>query len=138
MNPQRLIDARKAKNLSQREVGEALGATSKDQAKLKIGRYERGVLSPPYDVACKIAAILDVPPCYFYIDDDVFAEQVLLLYKKNFCHDYEFENELIATLTTKTRKYEKAFEGFKITMEDFKNTIDSIKWDHVKTQIHED
>ncbi|MGJ0637691.1 helix-turn-helix domain-containing protein [Xenorhabdus bovienii] len=121
MNPQRLIDARKAKKLSQREVGEALGASSKEHAKLKISRYERGVLSPPYDVACQIAAILDVPPCYFYIDDDSFAEQVLILYKKNFCHNHTFEDELITKLTTKTRAYEKAFEDFKNTMESIKS-----------------
>ncbi|MDC9615506.1 helix-turn-helix transcriptional regulator [Xenorhabdus khoisanae] len=122
MNPQRLVDARKAKSLSQREVGEALGIANKERAKVKISEYERGVLTPPYNIACKIAAILDVPPCYFYIDDDNFADQVLILYRKNFCHDHEFENELITTLTTKTRKYEKAFEEFKNTMESIKST----------------
>ncbi|MEQ1966782.1 helix-turn-helix transcriptional regulator [Xenorhabdus nematophila] len=122
MNPQRLVDARKAKKLSQREVGEALGAISKEQAKLKISRYERGVLTPPYNVACQIAAILDVPTCYFYIDDDCFAEQVLILYRKNLCHGDEFENELITTLTKKTREYEKAFEDFKNTVEFIKST----------------
>ncbi|WP_426577085.1 helix-turn-helix domain-containing protein [Xenorhabdus stockiae] len=124
MNPRRLIDARKAKNLSQREVGEALGASSKEQAKLKISRYERGVLSPPYGVACQLATILSVPTCYFYIDDDddIFAEQVLILYKKNLCHDHTFEDELITTLTTKTKEYEKAFEEFKNAMEAIKST----------------
>ncbi|WP_426575383.1 helix-turn-helix domain-containing protein (plasmid) [Xenorhabdus stockiae] len=127
MNPKRLVDARKAKSLSQREVGEALGVSNKERAKVKISEYERGVLTPPYDVACQIAAILDVPPCYFYIDDESFAEQVLILHKKNFSDDHTFENELITTLTTKTREYEKAFEEFKNDMEEFKNTMESIK-----------
>ncbi|PHM39152.1 transcriptional regulator [Xenorhabdus mauleonii] len=121
MNPQRLVDARKAKNLSQREVGEALGVPNKERAKAKISQYERGVLTPPYNVASQIAAILDVPTCYFYIDDDSFAAQVLLLYKKNFCQGNGFENELITTLTAKTREYEKAFEHFKETMESIKS-----------------
>nr|BET98683.1 hypothetical protein TCT1_36040 [Xenorhabdus sp. TCT-1] len=122
MNPQRLIDARKAKNLSQREVGETLGVKDKERARIKISQYERGVLTPPYNVACQLAAIFDVPPCYFYIDDDHFAEQVLILYKKNLCHDHTFEDELITTLTTKTKEYEKAFEEFKNAMEAIKST----------------
>ncbi|PHM38148.1 transcriptional regulator [Xenorhabdus mauleonii] len=78
-------------------------------------------------MACQIAAILDVPTCYFYIDDNSFADQVLLLYKKDFCQSNEFENELITTLTEKTRKYEKAFELFKETMESIKSTHEGVQ-----------
>ncbi|WP_426575266.1 helix-turn-helix domain-containing protein (plasmid) [Xenorhabdus stockiae] len=126
MNPQRLIDARKAKKLSQREVGEALEGTSKGRARIKISEYERGVLSPPYDVACQLAAILNVPTCYFYInnEDDIFAEQVLMLYRNNFGNG--FEKELITTLTKKSREYEKSFDDLKNTLEDFKKTMEHI------------
>ncbi|CDG96139.1 putative DNA binding protein [Xenorhabdus bovienii str. puntauvense] len=110
MNPQRLVEARKAKNLSQREVGEALGINNKDQAaRIKISRYERGETTPPYNVACKIAEILDVPTCYFYIDDDLFAEKVLRLFKE--APSNEIESNLITTLKKKNKKYEKILKN---------------------------
>ncbi|OKP04623.1 transcriptional regulator [Xenorhabdus eapokensis] len=64
------------------------------------------------------AVILDVPPCYFYIDgdNDTFAYQVLILYKTNSYQKDEFEEELITTLL----EYEKA-------MNIIKNTANSIK-----------
>ncbi|MBC8950105.1 helix-turn-helix domain-containing protein [Xenorhabdus sp. TS4] len=118
MNPQRLVEARQEKGLSQREVGEALGITSKDNAaRIKISRYERGIQTPPYDVACRIAEILNVPTCYFYIDDKDFAKQVLILYKNNF--ENGFENELINILKTENKEYKQ-------TLKDFKEKLNSL------------
>ncbi|TDB45240.1 XRE family transcriptional regulator [Photorhabdus khanii subsp. guanajuatensis] len=118
MKPQRLIAARKAQNLSQRAVGEALGIIDSEQARKKISRYEKGSVFPTYEVACQIAKILNVPECYFYIDDDFFAEQVLMLYKNNFSDG--FENSLIITLKEKNQEYEQA-------LKDIKRTINSLR-----------
>ncbi|WP_340613266.1 hypothetical protein [Xenorhabdus thailandensis] len=86
---------------------------------LNVGCFpnsKRTPINPPYNVACQLAEIFDVPPCYFYIEDDGFAEKVLILYK----HENAFEDEFITKLTTKTREYEKAIE-------DFKNAIETIQ-----------
>ncbi|WP_240042286.1 helix-turn-helix domain-containing protein [Photorhabdus khanii] len=113
-----MIAARKAQSLSQRAVGEALGIIDSEQARKKISRYEKGSVFPTYEVACQIAKILNVPECYFYIDDDFFAEQVLMLYKNNFSDG--FENSLIITLKEKNQEYEQA-------LKDIKRTINSLK-----------
>ncbi|WP_240042422.1 MULTISPECIES: helix-turn-helix domain-containing protein [Photorhabdus] len=113
-----MIAARKAQNLSQRAVGEALGIIDSEQARKKISRYEKGSVFPTYEVACQIAKILNVPECYFYIDDDFFAEQVLMLYKNNFSDG--FENSLIITLKEKNQEYEQA-------LKDIKRTINSLR-----------
>ncbi|WP_339366719.1 helix-turn-helix transcriptional regulator [Photorhabdus khanii] len=113
-----MIAARKAQSLSQRAVGEALGIIDSEQARKKISRYEKGSVFPTYEVACQIAKILNVPECYFYIDDDFFAEQVLVLYKNNFSDG--FENSLIITLKEKNQEYEQA-------LKDIKRTINSLK-----------
>ncbi|WP_254361271.1 helix-turn-helix domain-containing protein [Photorhabdus heterorhabditis] len=113
-----MIEARKAQNLSQREVGEALGIIDSEQARKKISRYEKGTVFPPYEIACQIANILNVPECYFYISDDLFAEQVLMLYKNNFSDGVE--NNPIITLKEKNQEYEQA-------LKDIKRTINSLK-----------
>lgn len=45
-----------------------------------ISNYETGKYAPSFQIVKSIAKILDYPECYFYIEDDVFAEQVLALY----------------------------------------------------------
>ncbi|MDE9484238.1 helix-turn-helix domain-containing protein, partial [Xenorhabdus bovienii] len=120
MNAQRLVKARKEKGLSQRELGEALGTEDSEQARGKIRRYERGGASPTYKTVCEIAEILNVPECYFYIKDDLFAEQVLLLFKKNLSD--ETENNLITTLKEKNKQYEKALKNIQKEI-DFTNSL---------------
>ncbi|PHM67974.1 helix-turn-helix domain-containing protein [Xenorhabdus sp. KJ12.1] len=107
MNTKRLLESRKAKGLSQRGLGEKLGIEDADIARTTISRYECGRATPSYSTVCKIADILSVPPCYFYIDDDFFAEQVLRLYKKS---NTPLENELMVAKKT-ILQYENTFKA---------------------------
>ncbi|PHM59540.1 helix-turn-helix domain-containing protein [Xenorhabdus ishibashii] len=120
MNPQRLIAARKARGITQQQLGEALGENQQnaDFAKMRIYRYERGIVVPPYDIVCELAEILDIPECYLYIKDDLFAEQVLILYKNK-----ELRESLLTLLTDKISKieqYEQIFNTIKNTLSQLK------------------
>ncbi|WP_340621856.1 hypothetical protein [Xenorhabdus siamensis] len=53
-----------------------------------------------------MAAILNVPPCYFYIDDDIFAEEVLKLHRKD---NTPLEEELMLA-KKRILQYESALE----------------------------
>ncbi|MCW7550675.1 helix-turn-helix domain-containing protein [Photorhabdus sp. APURE] len=114
MKPKRLVAARKGRNLSQQALGKALGVIDSEQARKKIGRYETGAVTPTYETACQIAKILNVPECYFYIDDDLFAIQVLTLYENNFSSDP------IIKLKEKNQEYKQA-------LKDIKRTINSLE-----------
>ncbi|MEX0446534.1 helix-turn-helix domain-containing protein [Xenorhabdus sp. SGI246] len=106
MNKKRLSESRIAQGLSQRELGEKLGFEDEDVAKATISRYERGITAPAYNTACQMAAILNVPPCYFYIDDDIFAEEVLKLHRKD---NTPLEEELMLA-KKRILQYERALE----------------------------
>ncbi|WP_167383300.1 helix-turn-helix domain-containing protein [Xenorhabdus ishibashii] len=108
MNKKRLSDSRKAQGLSQRELGEKLGFEDEDVAKVTISRYERGIVSPEYKTAHEMAKILDVPLCYFYIEDekDFFAEQVLNLHRTG---NTKLEEEL-SIARERIQQYEKALK----------------------------
>ncbi|WP_446471505.1 helix-turn-helix domain-containing protein [Xenorhabdus stockiae] len=114
MNPQRLIAARKARGMTQKELGEALkdeDTQDSNVSKMKIYRYERGIIVPPYSVACELAKILDIPECYLYTEDDLLAEQILNFYKNK-----NIKESLLTLLTEKTSKveqYEKVFNIIK-------------------------
>ncbi|WP_081990824.1 helix-turn-helix domain-containing protein [Xenorhabdus nematophila] len=116
----RLSESRKALGLSQRELGEKLGLYDEDVAKATISRYERGLNAPAYSTVCQIANILKVPPCYFYIDDDIFAEQVLKLYRKN---NTPLEEELMIA-KERILQYENALET---VLETTKNVMSQLK-----------
>ncbi|MDC9591585.1 helix-turn-helix transcriptional regulator [Xenorhabdus sp. XENO-10] len=118
MNAHRLVAARKACGLSQRTLGEALGINP-EQAIGRISRYERGVATPAYEIVCQIAEILNVPSCYFYIEDDNFAEQVLILHKMNSIDG--FENNLIVYLQEEVQEYKNALKEMQKIMNSLKN-----------------
>ncbi|MGJ0637205.1 helix-turn-helix domain-containing protein [Xenorhabdus bovienii] len=122
MNPHRLLVARKAKGMSQRQLGEALGNEDSEQARGRIYRYEKGVTSPTYEIARQIAHILDVPASYFYEDDDIFAERILNLYKNNYPNN-ELENSLISVLKDSEEK-KKEYEA---VLKQIKNAMASLK-----------
>lgn len=105
MNKKRLSESRKAQGLSQRELGEKLGLND-DVARATISRYERGLSAPAYSTARKMARVLNVPSCYLYEDDDIFAEEVLNLYRKN---NTPVEMEL-SIAKEKILQYESALE----------------------------
>ncbi|CAM3487628.1 helix-turn-helix transcriptional regulator [Xenorhabdus nematophila] len=121
MNANRLIEARKFRGLSQRELGEALGITDSETAGQHISKYERGVRLPPYKTVREIAKILDMPPCYFYIDDDdLSAEEVQIFYEK--CLSHKSERRFISDLIEKNQEYEKVINSIKKTVNSVKTS----------------
>ncbi|TKI01737.1 helix-turn-helix domain-containing protein [Martelella alba] len=77
----RLKRSRLDAGLSQKELGMAAGIEP-ETAKQRISQYENGRASPPFPLAIRLAAVLDVPECYFYIVSDDFAHEVVKLYKE--------------------------------------------------------
>lgn len=80
MIPKRLSTRRKAAGISQEKLGLAAGI---DQytAKNRVCKYEAGTNEPKFKLVCEFAKVLNAPPCYFYIEEDEFAEAVLRLWQ---------------------------------------------------------
>lgn len=76
----RLKLARKEKKLSQERLG-ILAGIEESSASARMNQYERGKHVPDYLMVSRIAQTLDLPPAYFYIEDDVLAEIVRYCYK---------------------------------------------------------
>ncbi len=81
MVPKRLKAARMNAGLSQERLG-VLSGLDEVSARARISKYENGVNRPNFELTCKLATVLNIPECYFYIIDDDFAAQVLTLYDK--------------------------------------------------------
>ena len=79
MIPHRLKFARKNAGLTQEKLG-VLAGIDESTARSRVSQYENGTYSPNFDTMCHFARVLNVPECYFYILDDAFAEEVLVLY----------------------------------------------------------
>jgi transcriptional regulator with XRE-family HTH domain len=77
---QRLKTARLAKGLSQKNLG-ILAGIDEFVASTRINRYEQGVHQASIEVVHQLAKALDVPPAYFYTDDEELA-QLLFHWKK--------------------------------------------------------
>lgn len=71
----RFKEARKAKKLTQEQLGLAIGL-DEFVASTRINRYERGIHQPDFQILTAIAKRLDVPAAYFFADDDL-AHQIL-------------------------------------------------------------
>lgn len=71
----RFKEARKAKKLTQEQLGLAIGL-DEFVASTRINRYERGIHQPDFQILSAIAKRLDVPPAYFFADDTL-AYQIL-------------------------------------------------------------
>ncbi|PHM25062.1 helix-turn-helix transcriptional regulator [Xenorhabdus budapestensis] len=116
MLPKRLIFARKSKGLSQVELAKLLALETEDigTVRIKISSYERGVHVPTYETACRIAKFLDIPECYLYTYDDIFAEKILNLHKKDNTSNIEnFLAKELSDAKNKLSKYERAMAAFK-------------------------
>lgn len=81
MVPQRLKAARQRAGLTQEKLG-VLAGIDETTARSRISQYESGTHTPSFTTMCSLARVLNVPECYFYILDEAFAEQVLLLYQR--------------------------------------------------------
>lgn len=71
----RFKQARKAKGLTQEQLGLAIGL-DEFVASTRINRYERGIHQPDFQILTAIAKTLNVPPAYFFADDEL-AIQIL-------------------------------------------------------------
>ena len=78
--PTRLKQARKAKGLTQKELGMLIGLDV-NTASSRMNHYETGRHLPDYDMAKKIAEELDVPVAYFYCDSEENAQLLISFHK---------------------------------------------------------
>lgn len=69
----RLKQARIRAGLPQDRLGVLIGL-DESSSSARMSRYESGRHEPPYKVALRIAAVLEVPVAYFYCDRDDLAE----------------------------------------------------------------
>lgn len=76
MLPHRLKEARLRAGLSQQKLG-VLAGIDEATASARMNQYERGVHTPDFALACKLAEELNVPVSYFYTPEDDLAEIIL-------------------------------------------------------------
>ena len=72
----RLREARQRKGLSQKKLG-ILAGIDEFAASARVNQYEVGTHTPPYEMAQKLAAVLNVPTPFLFADDDLMAEIIL-------------------------------------------------------------
>lgn len=68
----RFKEARQAKKLTQEKLGLAIGL-DEFVASTRINRYEKGNHQPDFQTLERIAVALNVPPAYFFAEDDLAA-----------------------------------------------------------------
>jgi transcriptional regulator with XRE-family HTH domain len=76
----RLKAARMKAKLSQEQLG-ILAGIDEATASTRMSQYERGIHTPEFDLACRLAKILKVPACYLYAVEDDLAEMILQYYE---------------------------------------------------------
>lgn len=76
MLPHRLKAARLKAGLSQERLG-ILAGIDEATASARMNQYERGIHTPDFELACRLASALQVPACYFYAVEDDLAEMIL-------------------------------------------------------------
>lgn len=69
----RLREARFRYGIAQDKLGVMIGL-DEGSSSARMSRYENGVHEPPFQLVSKLAEILQVPPAYFYCNDDRLAE----------------------------------------------------------------
>lgn len=78
----RIFQARKAKGISQRELGICIGMEP-SSASSRMNHYEKGRHTPDYQTLKRIAEHLGVPVAYFYCESDATAHLLCLIEKLN-------------------------------------------------------
>ncbi|MBI5922989.1 MAG: helix-turn-helix transcriptional regulator [Betaproteobacteria bacterium] len=67
-------DVHEARRLRTPEVRlDVMIGLDKSCASARISRYETGIHQPPYALAQKLAAVLNIPPAYLYCEDENLA-----------------------------------------------------------------
>lgn len=77
MLPHRLREARLRAGLSQQRLG-ILAGIDEATASARMNQYERGIHTPDFALACRLAEVLNIPACYFYAVEDNLAEVIVL------------------------------------------------------------
>ena len=72
----RLLQARTAAGLSQRQLGIRAGLEP-SVASPRVNQYEQGKHKPRPDAVKKLAEALGIPPAFLYTDDDLLAKLLL-------------------------------------------------------------
>jgi transcriptional regulator with XRE-family HTH domain len=73
--PKRLKEARTAAGYSQKQLGIAAGI-DEFSSSARMNQYETGKHVPDFVTLKNIGAVLNVPPAFFYCDDDRLAELI--------------------------------------------------------------
>ncbi|QOL13106.1 helix-turn-helix transcriptional regulator [Dickeya dianthicola] len=76
MLPHRLKAARLKAGLSQERLG-ILAGVDEATASARMNQYERGIHTPDFELACRLASVMNIPACYFYAVEDDLAETIL-------------------------------------------------------------
>ncbi|MVT05644.1 transcriptional regulator [Enterobacter sp. 10-1] len=76
MLPHRLKAARLKAGLSQERLG-ILAGVDEATASARMNQYERGIHTPDFELACRLASVMNIPACYFYAVEDDLAEMIL-------------------------------------------------------------
>lgn len=78
----RLKEARLRSGLSQKELGIRAGL-DEFVASTRINRYEMGVHSADYELAVRLAKVLDVPVAFFYAETQEYALLLTAYFEAN-------------------------------------------------------
>lgn len=73
----RLKEARMAKGISQKKLG-VLAMIDEFTASARMNQYENSKHAPDYLSLKRIAGVLELPPAYFYAEEDDLAEVIKL------------------------------------------------------------
>ncbi|MBV8037412.1 helix-turn-helix transcriptional regulator [Roseateles sp.] len=76
----RLKEARLALGMSQKQLGIEAGL-DEFVASTRINRYELGVHAPDYQMAVRLARVLQVPVAFLYCDSDELASMILAFHR---------------------------------------------------------
>jgi len=73
MLPHRLKEARLKAGLSQQKLG-ILAGIDEATSSARMNQYEKGIHTPDFALACRLAEVLNIPACYFYTVEDDLAK----------------------------------------------------------------
>lgn len=94
----RLKEAREAAGFSQKKLGIAAGI-DEFSASARMNQYETGKHTPDYLTLTRIAKVLKIPTAYFYAEDNILAE-IIVLYSKLRKQDRQKALDLLRRLKT--------------------------------------
>lgn len=78
----RLRDARTTLGLAQDKLGVMIGL-DESCSSARMSRYENGIHAPAFEIVEKLAEVLNLPPSYFYCEDDDLAKLLVIYHQAN-------------------------------------------------------